>query len=198
MLFRRLAVSLALTAALVLVACGDDDDGGDDDPTATSEPQASATAPLDETATPEPSTEIREVDLAAAEPVQALAQSTGGSFDEAGVLYGDVTSDNVEEAVAPITSGGTAGIIAVSVLTPDGEGVIEILAKQSAVGGGLVANIVGGQLVLTEPAPGPDDPECCPSQLRTTIYAWNGEALVVESETVAPNEQGANKTPTSP
>jgi hypothetical protein len=180
--------------ALLAAACDRDDD--DDDSTPTSEPSATAPAA---TAEPTVSSEIRTMDLGVSEPVQALITDTGGAFAAADVLYADLTEDGVEEAVAPISSGGSAGNVAVSVLTPAGEDEVEeLLQRTASAGGGLVANVVDDQLVLTEPAPGPDDPECCPTQLQTTIYQWDGDSLEVESETLSPNPEAGDKTPTSP
>jgi len=191
--------AIALAAALIMAACGDDDNGGGD-PRPTPPDAATGTPTQDAEPTELPiDTSIREVDLASTEPVQTLAEETGGALAQTDVLYADLTEDNVEEAVAPLATGGSGGNVAVTVLTPEGEGgVDELFQHRAELGGGLVANVVDGRLVVTEPAPGPDDPECCPSQLRTIIYRWDGSDFVVETETVGPNPQGGSKTPVSP
>ena len=52
------------------------------------------------------------------------------------------------------------------------------------------------KLVSVEPVPGPDDPECCPSQIRTTTYAGDGgTGLTQESSVVGENPAGGAKTP---
>jgi len=60
----------------------------------------------------------------------------------------------------------------------------------------MAVAVAGGKVVETQPVPGPDDPECCPSMLRVTTYAWNGAAHAVESvKTVVNPEGGAKGTP---
>lgn len=192
---------LFLALAIALAACSDDDDGDDGDPSPTAaaatSTAAAATATA-ETPTSDIDSAIRSLDLESDASVQALIAATGGVFSEEDVSYIDLTADNVEEATVVVMSGGTAGGLAVVVLTPDGDSTRSIFEYQAELGGGLAVNVVGGQLVTTEPVPGPDDPECCPSELRTTIYAWDGEEFVVESETVSPNPQAGSKTPVSP
>jgi len=52
--------------------------------------------------------------------------------------------------------------------------------------------------VSIQPVPGPDDPECCPSQLRTTTYAGDGgSGLTEESSVVEDNPAGGVKTPST-
>ena len=193
-------VRLLWPAALVLAtlafsACGGGDDGDD---AGTVTPPAATSTTVAETPEPELDTTIRTIDLAATTPVLAVAADTGGALASSEVLYADLTGDRVEDAVTPISSEGTAGNVAVLVLTPSDGGAESLFEYRAELGAGLAANVVGGQLVLTEPVPGPDDAECCPSQLRTTIYAWEDDRFVVESETVAPNPQAGSKTPVSP
>jgi hypothetical protein len=62
------------------------------------------------------------------------------------------------------------------------EELLSVTPTESAVS----VAIVGGQLVATEPRYGPEDALCCPAELQTTVYAWDGEALVIESQTTGP------------
>ena len=110
---------------------------------------------------------------------------TDGLYVQDNVLYADLTDDGEEEAVVPISSGGTLGDVGFVVLT-ESEGALEALLTATPQAGGVSVNIEDGRVVAVEAAPGPDDPECCPSQLRTTVYAWDGEELAVESSTVGP------------
>ena len=84
-------------------------------------------------------------------------------------------------------------------VTPDvtGDDVVEVL-KVDAREFGIAANIEDGALVTTEPVPGPDDPECCPSQIKTTTYVGDGGSSLTElSSVVEPNPAGGAKTPTA-
>ena len=166
-------------------------------PTGTSPATATARATATRTGT---SGEIRRVDLEQTAPVQQVLSSTGGQFVQSSVIYGDLTGDGVEEAVVPIASGGTLGNIAYVVLTQTDGGVMQLFAStpdpESA--GGVDVSVENGQLVETRPIYGPTDPNCCPSQLRTTIYAWDGSKFAQQSTNTAPNPAGGVKsTPTA-
>ncbi len=138
-------------------------------------------------------TDIRSVDLRAVPAVQQALADTRGRLVQSDVRYDDVTGDRVAEAVVPIESGGTQGAVAVLVLTPEGASARALLEVQ---GSGLVASVEGGALVITEPAPGPDDPECCPSMLKRTTYTWDGSQLKPGETTTVPNPDGAKPTST--
>ena len=177
-MLRRTAVTMLVLAALI-AACGG---GGGDDATPTSPAETPAATAA---ASPGPSSLIRRLDLPTLDAVQALLKTTGGIYVQGSVLYADLTGDDAEEAVVPVSSGGTLGDVAFLVLML-GDNVLETpLTVRPEAGGSLSVSIEGGQLVVIEPMPGPDDPECCPSQLRRTVYAWDGDSLEIESvETV--------------
>src|SRR5262245_39379652 len=183
-----------MLCAAVFAACNDDDDPED----ATPSPQASSTVGLTESPTPTIDSGIRDVDLEQDEHVRQLASTTGGAPQQEDVWYADLTGDGVEEAVVPLSSEGTAGDLAVVVLTPDGDATKSIFEYQAKQGGGLAVSVNGDQLVLSEPAPGPDDPECCPTNLRTVVYEWQDDDFAVISDTTSPNPEAGNKTPVSP
>jgi len=181
-----IATMMMLVAAASSVAC-DDDEGGE--PTATSQPPTAAA-----TGTGEPAVDIRTLDLESDDAVRALVASTGGTYEQDNVIYADVTDDGADDAVVPISSGGTMGDVGYVVLAA-AEGGAEPVLERSP-GGPVSVEVSGGQVVETLPAPGPDDPECCPSQLRTITYTWDGAALVVESDETRPNPAGGAKTST--
>jgi hypothetical protein len=63
---------------------------------------------------------------------------------------------------------------------------------------GLRVVVEDEKIVMLQPVPGEDDPECCPSQIRRTVYAWNGNAIAVESVTTEPNpDLAGSPTPQS-
>jgi hypothetical protein len=181
---RLVACAVLLTLLLSLSGCGGDDEN-DTTPTrpaATSAPARTATAAPDAT----PSGDIRSVDLESQPDVVRFVAETSGEFMQERVLYADLTSDGIDEAVVPLASGGTLGDLGFLVLTPTGDGARELISV-TPEGAGINVQIQDGKLVQTEPVPGPDDPECCPSMLRTTVYAWNGSALAIEDVSTAPN-----------
>ena len=199
MILRRSATPLlligVLAAALALSACG----GGSSSKTATIAPPATSqpTAP----STPAPvgtvDARIRAVDLQQTDPVKQLITATGGQFVASSVIYADLTGDGIEEAVVPIASGGTMGDIAYVVLTPDGSGVKALpMEKGTTSSGGVAVSVDAGKLIDTRPVYGPNDPNCCPSQLKKTTYAWDGSKLAqVSSETVPNPDAGVKGTP---
>jgi hypothetical protein len=191
MLRRPAVATLALCVALLAASACDGDSGGDEASPTPATPAATAvTTPTDPDA-------IRSLDLERTTDVQVLLQQTGGTYTQANVLYADLTDDGAEEAVVPVSSGGTLGDIAFIVLTPGGDSARALLMVVPAGANGVAVSIEGGKLVATEPVPGPDDPECCPSQIRTTVYVWDGSALNVESSVTGPNPGGGVKqTPT--
>lgn len=186
----RALVALLATSLLLTVAC-DGDDGGDD-----GTPSAVATGAATPATTPTiPPDAIRDVQLEASEPVATLTEQTGGTFAQTNVLYADVTGDGVEEAIVPLASSGTLGYVAFAVLSPDGQGgASAILTAKPEEASGLNVAVDGGQVIVVEAVRGPDDPECCPGQLRTTTYGWDGTRLVIESQKTEPASQNA-KTP---
>lgn len=197
-MIRRIPVlALAALAAVALfgAACGG---GGSSSSHSTSTAASAATGTPGTSATPgsaaTASSAIRNLDLEHSAPVQQLIKDTGGQFVPSQVLYGDLTGDGVEEAVVPISSGGTMGDIAYVVLTPSGDGVAVLpLEKGDTVAGGVAVDIVDGKLVDTRPEYGPTDPECCPSMLHKTTYSWNGTKFVIASSQSIPNPNGGAK-----
>jgi len=187
-------IAVALLALGAFAACGG---GGGDDatptrPAATSGPAGTAEAGAT------PSGEIRERNLANAPAVRSLLAETGGVYAPADVLYADLTEDGVDDAVVPIASGGTLGNVAFVVLTPTQDGTSVVLEGEPSSKGGMAFDIVDGKLLVVEAVFGTDDPECCPSLLRKTTYAWNGAALALEDEETVENPGGVVKPTASP
>jgi hypothetical protein len=182
--FIIIAGSLVL-AVFAFAACGGDGDGG------AATPTAQPTRPATPIRTPPPrrtpAVDIREIDLEALPEVQAAIEETGGLFVQTDVTYADLTGDGFDEAIAPIASGGTLGNLGFFVVTVNGTEPDVLLSEFPTESGGVAVSIEDGKLVMTQPVYGPDDPECCPSSLRRTTYAWNGTALAVEDVRTEPN-----------
>jgi hypothetical protein len=83
---------------------------------------------------------IREIDLAKVADVEAVVAGTGGQFLQANVIYADLTEDGSDEAIVPISSGGTMGDVAFLVLTPAGDGT-ETLLKECPEPGRWLASL---------------------------------------------------------
>jgi hypothetical protein len=179
-------VSIALAG--LLGACG----GGGGARTATPARQSSPAATARASATP--SLGIRTLDLSKAPDVRDLVASTGGVYVQTSVIYADLTGDGIDDAVVPISSGGTLGDVAFVVLAPSGAGTKTLLKVAPTDGaGGLSVAVMVGRLVMTRPVYAPEDPNCCPSSLRRTTYAWDGAAFGVQSETTEANPSGDGK-----
>ena len=188
------------SAALLLGATVAGCSGGGSSKTPTQAPRVAATSAPTTSVTATPSLGIRAMDLASVADVKSVIASTGGSYLQDEVTYADVTGDGIDEAIVPIDSGGTAGDVAFLVLTPSASGTKTLLKLVAASGsGGLAVAAEGGQIVMTQPLYGPEDPNCCPASLRKTTYVWNGTALVVESVKTEANPGGGGKaTPVTP
>jgi hypothetical protein len=172
---RVLLVALATLVGVVLVACGKEE---------AEEPTPVATATMEEpTTTPEPSADIRDVDLSAVPEVRRRLEEGSGRLVEQDIQYVDLTGDGQEEAIVPLSSGGTAGNIALWVYGYVDDRLEVLLSRPQSYK--IVGRVEDGTLVLVDPVYGPDDPNCCPSQLRNTYYEWDGSELaLVREETV--------------
>jgi hypothetical protein len=190
MCLRALAAIVASLVILSFAAC-DGDDGAHETPTrgVPTEATAEGTALADVT----PSGEIRERDLESDPDVQSLIEETGGEYVQENVIYADLTADGIDDAVVPISSGGTLGNVGFVVLTPTDDGTATLLRELPSETGGIALNVVEGELIALEPVFGPDDPECCPSMLRQTTYAWNGAALALVDQQTIDNPGGEVK-----
>ena len=190
---RRLAFGSSVVAFVCVTAAISACGGGG----GTKTPSASRTAVA--TATPvaaaTPAVDIRKLDLSSVGDVTELLASTGGQFIQRSVIYADLTDDGVDEAIVPISSGGTFGDVGFVVLEASGAGT-KTLLKVLPLGEthGVAVDVVGGQLVLTQGVYGPEDPNCCPGMVRVTTYVWNGTSLAVQRIKTEANPSGGGKT----
>jgi hypothetical protein len=165
----RLPASVIAFLALLVLGCGAG--GGSKEPTAEPSPPADANA-------------IHDVDFAQVPAVQTLARQVGGEPDTQAVQFADLTGDQRDEAIVPITSGGTLGNLGYVVLTMRSGSPVPVLTatRDRSSAGGIEMSVVDGKLVKTAARYGPNDPLCCPSTLIKTTYRWDGSALQVERE----------------
>jgi len=197
LMLRALLLVLCSPLAVLTFAFVACDGGGDETPSPTSQPTRPSTPVVTPPPKQTPAIDIREIDIESLPDVQAALEEEGGTFAQTDVIYADVTNDGFDDAIAPISSGGTLGNIGFFVLTMSGTDPKTLLTEFPGEAGGLALSVEGEKIVLTQGIPGPDDPECCPSLLRKTVYAWNGTALAVESVSTEPNPDavGGSITP---
>ncbi|MPZ49137.1 MAG: hypothetical protein GEU75_07540 [Dehalococcoidia bacterium] len=175
----RSLLLLPIALLLLSIACGSGD-----------------TPSLDATEAPPPadSQAIRQVDFRQQADVQTLLRQLGfASVDTDSILYADLTGDLREEAAIPIDSGGSLGNIAFLVFTLRSGAPSLILTRTVDGVSGIVMQVEDGKLVETRGEFGPEDPFCCPSQLRRTEFRWDGSRLQVEREEVIANPAGGPK-----
>jgi hypothetical protein len=180
LLYSRLTAFCSLTLLLASgVACKNGESGG---------PSLAAT----DTAVPADAAAIRAVDFSQVAALQTLLRQTGGQLEARAVLYSDLTGDGRDEAIVPVTSGGTLGNLAYQVYTFRGgaPAVILTVTRDAGTAGGIGVSVEDGKLVRTAGKYGPDDPRCCPSVLIRTYYRWDGAALQVAREIEAPGAPG--------
>jgi hypothetical protein len=164
---------------LAVVAC--------DDP---SEPASEVFTPV-----PTPGTDaaaIRAIDVTQLPEVRStLTRLSGASVAEGEVQYGDVTSDGREEAIVPVSSGGTLGNISYLVFSEKGGAAQLILTRDLEPDsiGGLTMYVEDGVLVEYTGEYGPEDPLCCPTVLRRATFRWDGSKLQQASEERIPAGQ---------
>lgn len=110
------------------------------------------------------------------------------------MIYADLTGDQKEEAIVPIASDGTLGNVAYIVLTMSSGKPNAILTRtmDRTAGSGLRMAVDGGKLREIVGVMGPSDPLCCPSELRTTTFRWDGAKLQVENETTTKQPNAKN------
>ena len=98
------------------------------------------------------------------------------------ILYGDISGDGREEAVIPLFSGGTAGIVGYLVYRDiDGQPVL----MTGLPGYKVNATIANGELRVSQPLYGANDANCCPSGVEETAYHLQGDRLARVREPVS-------------
>ena len=168
------AAALALTT--LAAACDDSNTNGE--LTVLGTPTVPATV---EAVSPTATPEVQKEDLAA---VQEFISQNGGEVDPAEITLADLTGDGAQEVIVPVTAGGTLGNIAIFVYSADQlNELLRELPPQEARGGHIRAEVESGQLSISWPVYGPDDPNSSPSGgLRVRTYRWDGNALILDGE----------------
>lgn len=186
----RWPLLLVIAAFLAALVPGCNNDGDEDAPTATPSSVAGATASPEATATPGATSDgtttqnIRDVDLTQEAEVQRLVSESFGQVVPGSIIYADLTGDGAEEAVVPISSGGTAGNVAYAVYGYRDDTLTVLLSKDGLSKVNLT--VEDERLVEQTPEYADGDPNCCPSQFRIRRYVWDGDELFLEEEGTVP------------
>ena len=181
-------VSGLLTVLVVLglsfaMGCRDGEKSG-----GSATPKPPTTSPA---ATSPPSTDIRAVDLANQPDVKDFAQRLSGEVVPEEVVYADLTGDGLDDAIVPISSGGTqgdVGFIVVGYL----DGKLKALFSDAPAGGEVRVAVTDGRLVVTLPVYAEGDTSGFPSNIKNVYYAWKVDHFVVDHEEVL---SGPNRPP---
>lgn len=196
-----LPLALGVSLGALAIGCRGGGGGGGTDATATPRitaaattptlpPQAAATKPSARATPVSGASDIRNEDLAAQPGVLEVLAVVPGQRTVGETVYSDLTGDGVEEAVANINSGGTAGHIAVFVFGYV-DGQVRELLREEGSGDGYMGHLQGGveagRLVVQWPMYRQGEGNCCPSGgLRVRRYTWDGAALVLATDEVGP------------
>ncbi|MGE3909927.1 MAG: hypothetical protein AB7K36_11270 [Chloroflexota bacterium] len=100
-----------------------------------------------------------------------------------GVQYADLDGNGSEEAVIPVSSGGTAGLLGF-MLYREGTPAPQLVLVE--VGYKLSFTIEGGHLVVYSPNYVGFEPNCCPSSGTREVTVLEGNRLVTISSEVEP------------
>ncbi len=145
---------------------------------------------------PQDAQAIRAIDFEQVDVLQELLAQLGtGAIETAAILFADLTGDQREEAIVPVTSQGTLGNIGYVILRLESGAPEAILTRtvDRTAASGLQMSLEDGALLETRGVYGPEDPFCCPSQLRKTTFQWDGTLLQVKDEVLVQQEPGPKR-----
>jgi hypothetical protein len=151
-------------------------------------PKSPTTLPA---ATSSPSTDIRAVDLANQPDVKDFTQRLGGEVAPEEVIYVDLTGDGRDDAVVPVSSGGTQGDLGFIVIGYL-DGNLKALLSDAPAAGEVRVAVMDGWLVVTLPVYAEGDASGFPSNIKNVYYAWKADHFIVDHEEVL---SGPNRPP---
>jgi hypothetical protein len=109
----------------------------------------------------------------------------GGFGGIADPVYADLTGDGAADVLVPIASGGSAGIVAFYVYSYHTGALQNLLVRNEVYRVGL--RVRRGDLVVTYPIYGSNDPNCCPSRLDRRTLHFDGQRFrVIRSVIIHP------------
>ncbi len=142
-----------------------------------------ATPPVQATSLPE----LQNIDLAEQPEVKEFVQKTGGEVVVEEIIYADLTGDGLDDAVVPVSSGGTQGDLAFIVIGYL-DGTLKALFSDAPAGGEVRVNVKNRQLVESLPVYSVGDQPHFPSKVKNIYYVWKGDTFVEDHEEVVPGQ----------
>ncbi len=95
-------------------------------------------------------------------------------------------SDATEQVLITSLTPGTGGFLSYRLIGADNGKPVTLLSAQTLQKGGV--KIVGQTIETREAIYAPGEPNCCPSLVEVTIYAWDGAAFVVRRKERVPSQ----------
>ena len=131
--------------------------------------------------------ELQNIDIADQPEVKEFVQKTGGEVAPEEVIYADLTGDGLDDAVVPVSSGGTQGDVAFIVVGYL-DGTLKVLFSDAPAGGEVRVSVENRQLVESLPVYSPGDQPHFPSEVKNIYYVWKGDAFVEDHEEIVPSQ----------
>ncbi len=126
---------------------------------------------------------IRTVNLAEQADVKTFAQGMGGEVLPEEIIYADLTADGADDAVVPISSGGSQGDVAFIVVGYQ-DGQLKGLFSDAPAGGEVRVSVENRMLVESLPVYSQGDQPRFPSHVKKIYYVWNGDGFVEDHQEI--------------
>lgn len=180
---RKASLVLMLVGLVAVLALSGGCDDGEKSSTPTATPPRATASPA---VTPSPLPDIGTLDLRSQPDVRDFAQRLGGEVAPEEVVYADLTGDGLDDAVVPVSSGGTQGDVGFIVLGYLG-GKLKALLSEAPSEGEVRVAVTNGRLIETLPVYTEGDAPSFPSNIKNIYYAWRGDHFGVDHEEVVAN-----------
>ncbi|MFA6001346.1 MAG: hypothetical protein WC828_04440 [Thermoleophilia bacterium] len=100
------------------------------------------------------------------------------------VQYHDFNGDGMDEALVLVRMEGSGAYLDYYIYALENGKPVKLFEKTSVSHGHVDAGELPNSFVETTAAYAPGDPNCCPSQLKRTVYTWAASARVFVETTV--------------
>lgn len=187
-----MVISVIIVAGLLLLlvrACGGDEPAPQSQTVVQTVVQTATVERTAETATtaPEPPArgDVRSVNWKSEVGAQPMVK------DVEDVIYTDLDGDGYEDALVLVRHEGSGGYLDYYVYTYRGESLSLLFEKFEVDHGRVELGSLPRSFIETTAVYAPEDPNCCPSQLKRTTYTWSSSAdrFVETDMEVVPNPE---------